>query len=159
MKYPAWVYYVGLIGSPRSYIGLSHDPEKRFAQHQSALRAGRHPVEDFQADYDASEIKKPYFLRLEKVGSETERFKEHEWQLRFRTYDREHGYNYKDPTARTETEKAEKKKRCKTFLRERTRKAFMLVAQKPPRSKKQAQHEEWEKLQALTDEEFVAMYI
>ena len=157
MKYPAHVYAIYFNG--KAYIGISHNPEKRFVAHQSHLRTGTHPVEDFQADYDASKSKKLFFLRLEDVESETERWKEHKWQYKFNSYDRHYGYNYKDPTARTVTERYERKARCKTALKDRIRKAFVLVAKEPPRTRKQAWEEHLRATQHLSDEEFVALYL
>ena len=156
MKYPAYVYAVYLGTKP--YIGISHNPDKRFAAHRAHLQAGTHPVEDFQADYDASANKELHLLRLEEVASESERWKEHKWQYYFRSYEREHGYNYKDPTARTEVEKAERKEHVKTYLKDRMRNAFLLVAKKPPRSRKQALRDFLEETKDLSTEEFLAQY-
>lgn len=123
MKYPAQVYAIVFAEKGKIYVGLSHNPQKRFAAHQNLLKAGRHPVEDFQADYDASEGKRLGLVVLEDVASEDERHKEHRWQVALHTYEREHGYNYKDPTARRETERAENRKRCKAFLKDSIRRA------------------------------------
>ena len=127
MKYPAWVYSISIKGNTKHYVGLSHNPGKRFAVHRAHLRAGTHPVEDFQADYNASVSKELCFLWLEEVASESERFKEHKWQLWLHSYERERGYNYKDPTARTELEKAKGKKRVKAYLKDRIRKAIHIT--------------------------------
>lgn len=155
MKYPAWVYTITILGVPKVYVGLSSDPKKRFAQHESALRAGRHPVEDMQADYDTSN-KKLFFCPLEEVKTKSERFKEHKWQLQYRSYDRKYGYNYKDPTARVETARAEQRKQYIAFQKDRIRKVVYAHREPPiPLSKKRRMEtaEALKELAALSDAE------
>jgi hypothetical protein len=96
MHYPAWVYSITLDATGKKYIGISHNPKKRLSAHLWALRHGKHPVEDMQADYNrfGSSIS---FHILEEVREQNERNKEFKWQLRLRTLERGRGYNYKDP--------------------------------------------------------------
>lgn len=122
MKFPAYVYML-FLGNNKYYVGMSATPELRFACHRSLLQRGVHPVEDLQADYNASPDKYLDYYILDTAETESERWKEHKWQVALRTYEREYGYNYKDPTARAERARAKEKTRCKTALKNRIRKA------------------------------------
>lgn len=162
MKYPAYVYGISIDGVPKPYIGISHNPDKRFAAHLAHLRAGTHPVEDFQSDYDASESKKLHLVRLDEVKDETERWKEHKWQLDCRSYERAHGYNYKDPTAASELRKKAMRDRVMAHLKDQVRKTFILIAKEAPKPKpkkrprKRTEYEQWLEFNAMSEEEFRA---
>lgn len=119
MKYPAYVYVLLVGATGKVYIGLSANPKARFARHKSLLLAGKHPVEDMQADYDALEDKYLNYVVVEEVRTPSERFKEHKWQTVLRSYERGRGYNYKDPTVRTGREEHERRKHFKEVLRTR----------------------------------------
>ena len=152
MKYPAKVYFILLGASGRVYIGLSSNPKRRFEQHRYLLSVGKHPVEDMQADYDASDSKYVTYGILDEVATKSERFKEHKWQLQYRSYDRKYGYNYKDPTARVETARAEQRKRCVAFHKDRMRRVIY-AGKEPPIPLSQKRQEEAKRLAEKAREE------
>lgn len=126
MHYPAQVYVL-LLNTGKYYVGLSHDPDKRFKLHRSLLHLGKHPVEDMQADYNASADKYLDYFILTTVETESERYREQQWQLALRTNEREFGYNYKDPTARRAMAEAEQRKKVKAYLKSRLEKGVERV--------------------------------
>lgn len=157
MKYPAYIYVMVVGGTGKTYVGISANPKARFARHKSLLQAGKHPVEDMQADYNASTNKHLSYFVMEKVNTETERFKEHRWQVKLQSYDRSRGYNYKDPTARGETARAEKRAQCKVFLKERIQKAVYPHREPPIPLSEKRRAELWEEASKMTDDEIRAL--
>lgn len=133
MKYPAYVYMLAF-NNGKYYVGLSANPAARFACHKSLLQLGRHPVEDMQADYNASPDRYLDYCILDTVETKSERHKEHRWQLALRTYERDFGYNYKDPTKRREQEKADNRERCMAFLKRRMNKVLSAATHTHERS-------------------------
>lgn len=126
MKYPAYVYML-VFNNGKYYVGMSANPEHRFACHVSLLQRGTHPVEDMQADYNASPDKYVDYYILTTVESKSERYREQQWQLALRTNEREFGYNYKDRAARAAMIAAEKRKQCKAILKSRLKKGVERV--------------------------------
>lgn len=95
MKYPRKVYAIRHNVTNRVYIGSSCHIDKRFAEHISALRAHRHPVEDMQADFDR--YGDDFSLTvLDHIGTEADKNKEYEWMKKNQSYIRGIGYNYND---------------------------------------------------------------
>ena len=95
MKYPIMVYSIRHNKTRRVYVGVSKQPNQRFRNHISALRSGKHPVEDMQADFDkyGEDYK---FEILDVISTCKENKKEFEWQERLNSHIRGIGYNYKD---------------------------------------------------------------
>lgn len=72
--------------------------EKRIDNHLKRLRAGKHPVEDMQKDFD--EYGEDYTVKvIDVINSFNESCKEREWMEKFQSWVRGIGYNYKDPSA------------------------------------------------------------
>lgn len=95
MKYPRKVYAIRHNVTNRVYIGSSCHIDKRFAEHISALRGHRHPVEDMQADFDR--YGDDFSLTvLDYIGTEADKNKEYEWMKKNQSYIRGIGYNYND---------------------------------------------------------------
>ena len=95
MKYPRKVYAIRHNVTNRVYIGSSCHIDKRFAEHISALRGHRHPVEDMQADFDR--YGDDFSLTvLDHIGTEADKNKEYEWMKKNQSYIRGIGYNYND---------------------------------------------------------------
>lgn len=96
MKLPKWVYALTLDATGKTYIGMTQAPTLRYKQHLQRLRAGTHPVEDMQTDYNVYGGAVSFRV-LDKVETWADRRKEFQWQLKLHTLDRSRGYNYKDP--------------------------------------------------------------
>jgi CRISPR/Cas system CMR-associated protein Cmr1 (group 7 of RAMP superfamily) len=93
--YPRSIYKITHIPTGRVYVGSSHNPEFRLKSHLSALRNGRHPVEDMQADFD--ELGENYnFSIIGRIEDESEDHKEYDCMLECNSNMRGIGYNYKD---------------------------------------------------------------
>ena len=95
MKYPRKVYAIRHNVTNRVYIGSSCHIDKRFAEHITALRGHRHPVEDMQADFDRYGDDFSLTI-LDHIGTEAEKNKEYEWMKKNQSYIRGIGYNYND---------------------------------------------------------------
>jgi group I intron endonuclease len=95
VKYPRKVYAIRHNVTNRVYIGSSCHIDKRFAEHISALRAHRHPVEDMQADFDRYGDDFSLTI-LDHIGTEADKNKEYEWMKKNQSYIRGIGYNYND---------------------------------------------------------------
>lgn len=93
--FPRSIYKITHIPTGRIYVGSSNSPENRFKAHLSALRSGKHPVEDMQADFD--ELGESYdFAIIGEIKDESENHKEYDCMLECNSNMRGHGYNYKD---------------------------------------------------------------
>lgn len=98
MLLPRQVYSIQHNVTKKIYIGSSGRLEKRIANHMNLLRAGKHPVEDMQKDFD--EYGENYTVQvLDVIDSYEEAVKEHEWKEKMQSWVRGVGYNYKDPVA------------------------------------------------------------
>lgn len=95
MILPRWVYCITNNKTGKSYVGSSYRPQTRMVQHLTDLRAGKHIVEDMQADFDNNEF--DFTLRiLDEITDFRDRDIEYEWMKKLDTKNREKGYNYKD---------------------------------------------------------------
>ena len=95
LDFPRTVYAIKHNRTGRVYIGSSKRPELRIKCHISALRGGRHSVEDMQADFD--KYGEDYTISfLEVIKKYDDRFHEYEWMKQFNSHIRGFGYNYKD---------------------------------------------------------------
>lgn len=93
--YPRSIYQITHIPTGRIYVGSSHTPESRLKAHMSALKNGKHPVEDMQADFD--ELGEHYdFSIIGQIKDESEAHKEYDCMLERNSNIRGRGYNYKD---------------------------------------------------------------
>lgn len=99
MKFPRTIYALQHNKTKRMYIGSSANIERRYLQHISALRVGHHPVEDLQKDFDRYGEDFSLFA-LERITKWAERNREYEWMVKYKTYIRGIGYNYKDHATR-----------------------------------------------------------
>lgn len=94
----------------KEYIGITGNLESRVKAHMSALRCGKHTVEDMQSDYDKyGEV----FTVSELCESNDFPHNTREYELieSRGTYIREKGYNYNDTTFRRWKASREKEKR------------------------------------------------
>lgn len=93
--FPRKIYAIQHNKTKRMYIGSSKDVQSRYKAHIYKLKAGKHPVEDMQSDYDEYGENYSVFI-LEEITERSERYKEYEWMLKYNTLERGNGYNYKD---------------------------------------------------------------
>lgn len=93
--YPRKIYEITHRPTGRMYVGSSHNPEARIMSHLSALRRGKHPVEDMQADFDQRGWDYSFSI-IGEIKDETEDHKEYDCMLERRSNERGVGYNYKD---------------------------------------------------------------
>lgn len=116
--YPRSIYKITHIPTGRIYIGSSNVPKYRLESHMSALKHGRHPVEDMQADYD--ELGDNYdFSIIGQIKDATENHKEYDCMLECGSNIRGQGYNYKDrkcPHEKPFKQKPRKKKKKQSHL-------------------------------------------
>ena len=107
------VYMIRHNVTGRMYIGRSKDVPLRIKQHFWKLRAGKHPIEDMQRDFD--EFGDNFTVSI--IGEENN----DNWHLeiemmdKYKSTTRGVGYNYKDPhiTAAIRNSKKERSTRAK----------------------------------------------
>lgn len=92
--YPRYVYLIRHKSTQKVYVGSSANPEKRYSTHVYNLKTGKHPVEDFQQDYDKDDGLE--YEVVDTIKTEQEDIKEYEWMEKLGSRNRETGYNYKD---------------------------------------------------------------
>lgn len=95
MKFPRKVYAIQHNKTKRIYIGSSANLETRYITHINNLRKGRHKVELMQEDYDKYGEDYSLFV-LETINKFDDRSHEFDWMRRYKTTNKEFGYNYKD---------------------------------------------------------------
>lgn len=84
----------------RVYIGSSNDPKRRYQAHLSALRNGKHPVEDMQNDFDEfGGVFK--FDVIDTINDKSEEHKEYDHMVACHSNVRGKGYNYKDKNCKS----------------------------------------------------------
>lgn len=94
-----YIYVIECKGSNRRYVGRTRQPLLRKRLHINPLRKGNHSNEQMQNDFnlygeDSFSFKVIDTCKEEiKVGAA----KEKEWMERYKSYDINFGYNYKDP--------------------------------------------------------------
>lgn len=95
MKFPRKVYLIRHENTGRIYIGSSSKPERRYLAHMYHLKAGTHPVEDMQKDFNnyGSNFT---FTVIDEIQDSSEASKEYQWMKEFKSFIRGVGYNYKD---------------------------------------------------------------
>ena len=95
------------------YIGSSRNPKQRLKQHLSDLKGGRHIVEDMQEDFNKFGDVFDLFILEEDVCFHDEHI-EYKYMKKYRTCEREYGYNYKDHIAKRITFDKPREIACKT---------------------------------------------
>ena len=100
------IYKVECRSNGRAYIGRTENFQRRKQSHLTALRSNRHPNEEMQNDFLKYGEKKFVISTLCQVirgfrgdvnsDGKVEKF----WMDYFKSYDRQFGYNYKDPKYR-----------------------------------------------------------
>ena len=80
----------------RVYIGMTQNPQRRFEQHLSALRGRKHKNELMQEDFDT--YGSVFSLEILDTDARCQEHAEQKWILKFKSYDKRYGYNYKDPS-------------------------------------------------------------
>lgn len=97
MVLPRKVYAIQHNVTKKIYVGSSRNVDGRYKAHINALRRGDHPVEDMQSDFDKYGEDYSLYI-LDEIKGFTDRSKEHKWMTELKTYQRDKGYNYKDPS-------------------------------------------------------------
>lgn len=95
------------------YIGKTENPQTRLKKHLCDLKGGRHNVEDMQEDYNKLGDVFDFFI-LEEGVSYSDRHIEYKYMKKYRTCEREYGYNYKDSIAKRITFDKPRELGCKT---------------------------------------------
>ena len=95
MKFPRKVYLIQHKNTGRIYIGSSSNPERRYLTHMYQLKAGLHPVEDMQKDFNEYGFNFTFTL-IDEISDQSEASKEYQWMKVFKSYNRGVGYNYMD---------------------------------------------------------------
>ena len=80
----------------RVYIGMTQNPQRRFEQHLSALRGRKHKNELMQEDFDR--YGSVFSIEILDTDARCQEHAEQKWILKFKSYDKRYGYNYKDPS-------------------------------------------------------------
>lgn len=97
----------------RMYIGQSSKVEQRIKHHMTMLRAGKHPVEDMQKDFN--EFGEDYTITI--LGSTSDHYTlEIEMMDKYRSCVRGVGYNYKDPHVTSRLRNQAKKRSARASL-------------------------------------------
>lgn len=95
-----YVYLLKNNANNRVYVGRTYNPELRLRQHLSALRSNRHTNELMQKDFNTYGENVFSIEVVEENENLTRSGIERKWMLKLKSYDKEHGYNYKDPLFR-----------------------------------------------------------
>lgn len=94
-KYPRVVYMITHNVTKRMYIGSTSQYARRMQLHFSALRSGRHSVDDMQKDFDI--YGEDYTIEiLDNITQITSFRKEYDYMNLYNSRMRGIGYNYKD---------------------------------------------------------------
>lgn len=81
------------------YVGKTENPQSRIKQHFFNLKSGKHPVEDMQADFNKYGDVFDVFI-LEEGVAYHDCHNEYKYMKKYRSCEREYGYNYKDHIAK-----------------------------------------------------------
>ena len=131
MKFPRKVYFIQHKTTGRIYIGSSSNPEKRYLTHMYQLKAGLHPVEDMQKDFNEYGFNFTFAL-IDEISDQSETSKEYQWMKIFKSYNRGVGYNYMDKATKLfqevdkEEKEADRVKREIYSLLQKTRDSWLL---------------------------------
>ncbi len=95
------------------YVGKTSNPQSRFKKHISDLKSGNHIVEDMQEDYNKFGDVFEIFV-LEEGVTYHDCYLEYKYMKKYRSCEREYGYNYKDHIAQRTTFDKPCELACKT---------------------------------------------
>ena len=97
-----FIYAIRHRKTNRMYIGrTTRTLEGRIGAHLQDLRANKHSVEDMQKDFNEyGEDFEFYILDVVDTDPFNVQKREKDYMRKYRTYDKQYGYNYKDPMAR-----------------------------------------------------------
>ena len=95
------------------YVGKTENPQTRLQKHLSDLKNGRHIIEDMQEDFNRFGDVFELFI-LEENVCYRDRHIEYKYMKKYRTCEREFGYNYKDHLAKRVSFDKPKELACKT---------------------------------------------
>ena len=102
-----YIYKIECLANRKKYIGRTASPKYRCQTHRAKLINGKHSNEDMQADFNLYGEKEFTFEILQQCSRKREKNNdcidgniEKGYMALFETYDRNHGYNYKDPAYR-----------------------------------------------------------
>lgn len=96
IEYKRIIYAIKHQETGRIYIGRTKNVNKRLYLHFRDLRKNQHYVELMQSDFNKYGGDYTVFI-LDFINNREESKKEFEWMDRYKTYDRNFGYNYQDP--------------------------------------------------------------
>lgn len=114
MRFPRKVYLIQHKTTGRIYIGSSNNPERRYLTHMYQLKAGLHPVEDMQKDFNEYGFNFTFTL-IDEISDQSEASKEYQWMKFFKSYDRGIGYNYMDKATKLFQEEDKKEKEANSI--------------------------------------------
>lgn len=93
------VYALRCNANGKLYIGSSHRMDQRLHEHMVALRSGRHPNAEMQADFNKYGDDFSACVLQDYCHDDTSRTRlEAAYMTIFKTRDRQYGYNYLDVT-------------------------------------------------------------
>lgn len=92
------VYAIQHLETGKRYVGSTRNLAARIGHHVSSLHNGQHSIEDFQEDFNKNPGISVSILWQGVASSEALRNMERLYMDKFNSRDREHGYNYKDPS-------------------------------------------------------------
>lgn len=95
MNLPRKIYAIQHNVTKKIYIGSSSNVDSRYQSHIKCLKAGKHPVEDMQADFDAYGENYSLYV-LDEITEHKDSGKEYEYMRKYNTFTRGIGYNYND---------------------------------------------------------------
>lgn len=95
MVVPRKVYAIKHNQTNKTYVGSSADVGRRIREHINNLKRNSHPVEDMQADFNTYGENYSVVI-LDEILTYDDRYKEYAWMIRYGSYVRGKGYNYKD---------------------------------------------------------------
>ena len=107
------IYAVQNKVNKKLYIGRTENPKQRLKKHMSDLKNNRHPIEDMQDDYNKFGDVFELFILEENVSYNNEHL-EYKYMKKYRTCEREFGYNYKDHIAKRINFSKPREIACKT---------------------------------------------
>lgn len=106
------VYAIQNKVNKKLYIGVSENPQSRLKAHLTLLRGGKHSVEDMQDDFNKYGDVFDIFILEENVDYYS--LEEYKYMKKYRSCEREYGYNYKDHIAKRINFNKPKEIACKT---------------------------------------------
>lgn len=95
-----FIYAIRHNPTKKVYVGITeHNPAGRLSHHIICLRMNKHSSKLMQEDFNQYGEDYSFFI-LEKIPSPMYKYREKYWQLVFRTYDPNYGYNQSTSDAR-----------------------------------------------------------